>query len=270
MKLPRSAAALILLASISGVASAQNVITTSSPSGWAGFYVGANLGGVWNTTCNTWNASDSVLGPVGQNFLSQRNCPNGGAFVGGVQLGYNFQFGQFVWGLGLDWDFVSSKSKSQTYTVPAFPAEGISGGTLVLSGKVDPNGVVLLGPKFGYDFDGVLPYVRVGGVFASGQPSGSATYTDSVTGDVLSFSGSKNGKTSGYGLGAGLSWMAADPVSVNLEYTYINLGKSNSSVASCSGTPAACALFTNVTIQNFHNTLTASMVRLGVNYKFDF
>ncbi len=263
------AVALLGLTAISGTAFGQNVITTSTGNRWEGFYGGLNLGGVWNTTCNTWSASDSLLGPTGQNILSQRECPNGGAFVGGVQIGYNFQIEQWVWGFGLDYDHVSSKTNSHTYTVPAIPGTGVNGGTLVTNSKTDSTGIILLGPRVGYDFDGWLPFVRAGGVFQSGSPTGSATYTDNVTGNVVSFDGGKNAKNSGFGVGAGVEWMAQDPWSFKLEYTYISLGKSNSSTAYCSSNTAnGCNIFNNVNIENLHNKLTASMVRLAVNYKF--
>jgi len=85
------------------------------------------------------------------------------------------------------------------------------------------------------------------------------------------FNGGKNAKNNSWGVGAGVAWMVADPVSVNLEYTYIDIGKSSSSTAYCSTNFAGgCKVFTNITIQNFHNSFTASMVRLEANYKFDF
>jgi outer membrane immunogenic protein len=264
MKLPRSAAVLLLLASISGVASAQGVITTSSGNRWEGWYAGVNLGGAWNTTCNTWTANTAAQ----QNFLNARSCPNGGTFIGGLQGGYNFQYEQWVWGLGIDYDFISSKSKYQNYTVPAVPGTGINGGTVSISGKTSPNGALILGPRVGYDFDGWLPFIRAGGVFTSGSPTVSADYTDRVNGPFY-FNGGKNAKNNGWGIGGGLDWMAQDPFSFRLEYTYVNINKSSSSTAFCQTNFAGgCSVFNNVTIQNFHNSLTFSLVRLEANYKF--
>ena len=257
------ATALLALTAISGTAFGQNVITTASAKPWDGFYVGGNLGGIWNSTCNTWTANT----PTQQNILNKRECPNGGAFLGGIQLGYNFQYDQFVWGVGLDYEIVSSKSKSHTYTVPPVDAV-ITGGTFTTSGKTDSTGVLFVGPKFGYDLGGWLPYARVGAVHTSGSPSATATYVDNTNG-TFTFNGGKNAKNSGWGAGAGVDWNFQDTWSAGLEYTYIDIGKSNSSTAFCSSTtPGACNIFNNYNLGNIHNSLTFSMVRLEINYYF--
>src|SRR4029077_7527821 len=53
---------------------------------WTGFYVGANVGGAWAR--NNW--SDTL-------FLTNFNN-NGGVFIGGGQIGFNYQIGGFVRG----------------------------------------------------------------------------------------------------------------------------------------------------------------------------
>jgi outer membrane immunogenic protein len=272
MKLPRSAAALVILGSITGVASAQNVITTSSGTGWQGFYGGVNLGGIWNSTCNTWDAQTNNAAI--NNALNNRDCPNGGVFAGGVQLGYNFQYQQIVWGLGVDWDHASSKDRfvTRTYTGPSPPPTG----TYSAGGKVEPDSIFLLGPRIGYLFEGYgdwLPYIRAGGAFTSGSATAALNYTPDAAAAAAgatshTFIGSKNTKNNGWMIGAGVEWEFMDQWSAGLEYNYINLGKSSSSVESCTGSAAACAAFGNFTIENTHNSFTASMVRLKVNYRF--
>ena len=85
MKLISRLAGLLVLASIAGAASAQDVIATVTNQ-WEGFYAGANIGGAWNTTCNTWTLNN-VTNPVAVNLFNNRNCPNNGTFIGGVQIG---------------------------------------------------------------------------------------------------------------------------------------------------------------------------------------
>ena len=271
MKSARSAATLVMLASIAAGASAQNVITTSSGHQWEGFYAGVNAGGAWNTTCNTWDAQSSSAAV--NNFFSNRDCPNGGVFVGGVQLGYNFQYQQWVWGLGVDWDGASSKNRSRSLTYTGTPPSPFPTGTYNSYGKVEPTSIVLLGPRIGYAFDNWLPYIRAGGVFTSGTPSGTLTYTPDAAAaaagaEAHTFYGSKNAKNNGWTVGAGVEWEFMDQWSAGLEYNYINLGKSNSSVETCQGSAAACAAFANLSIENTHNSFTASIVRLKVNYRF--
>src|SRR5208282_2754607 len=99
MKLKIILGTAIALASV-GAAQAQDIITTAGTD-WHGFYVGANIGGAWNHTCQSWEpgaAITSGMYPGLANAFYNRNCPNNGNFIGGVDLGYNFQYGQWVWG----------------------------------------------------------------------------------------------------------------------------------------------------------------------------
>ena len=60
---------------------------------WTGFYAGVNIGGAWAN--NTWTESR-----FGTNF---GNNGNSGAFIGGGQIGGNYQIDHFV--VGGEWDF---------------------------------------------------------------------------------------------------------------------------------------------------------------------
>jgi outer membrane immunogenic protein len=264
-----SLATLVALTSIAGAASAQGVITTSSGNQWEGFYVGVNAGGAWSTTCNTWTAYNPVV--ANSVAFNNRDCPNNGQFVGGAQIGYNFVYQQWVWGFGVDYDFWSAKNRNKSFTCTGacpFPQ-----GTYNFSSKPNPNGFAILGPRVGYAIDQWLPYVRAGGVFASGSHDVSASYTPAVGSPVgpASFAGSKNSKSSGWGVGAGVEYQLPQQWSLRLEYTYVNLGKGSNSVASCSSTVAnACSAFINsgYSLDNTHNSFTASVIRVGVNYNF--
>src|SRR6266851_9910634 len=91
----RRLAALLALASIAGVVSAQ------SDNPWNGVYVGANAGGTRNSACITSTLNGATIDPAnGTNFS---RCPGGG-LVGGVQIGDNFQTKRLVWGVGADLD----------------------------------------------------------------------------------------------------------------------------------------------------------------------
>src|SRR5271170_1741581 len=78
-----------------GTAHAQDIIATSTTD-WRGFYAGGNIGGAWNHTCNSWEPGPLIRGnPALADAFYNRNCPNNGNFIGGVDLGYNFQFEQW-------------------------------------------------------------------------------------------------------------------------------------------------------------------------------
>jgi outer membrane immunogenic protein len=265
MKLIRCSAALLTLASIAGAASAQDIITTQN-NPWAGFYAGGNIGGAWNSTCDTWTPNNGISNPTIANAFYNRNCPNNGTFIGGIQIGYNFQYEQWVWGFGLDYEFWSGKTRNRTFTYTG--ASPPPDGTYSFSGKSNPNGFAILGPRVGYVVDNWLPYFRIGGVFTSGSHHNTATFTDAS--GTASFAGGKNTKNNGFGVGVGVEYALQDPWSVRAEYTHVSLGKGSNTVTSCSGTAATCTEFGNIGIQNTHNSFTANIFRVGINYKFSF
>src|SRR5271166_855818 len=167
MKFKILSASLLVLASV-GAAQAQDIISVAN-NPWQGFYAGANIGGAWNHTCQNWEPGPAITSgnyPVAASRFYNRDCPNNGNFIGGVDFGYNFQFDQWVWGFKADYEAVGSSSKSRSYTyVPIGPTDPIPGGTYTASGKITPNGIFLLGPRVGYSIDQWLPWIRLGGAF---------------------------------------------------------------------------------------------------------
>jgi outer membrane immunogenic protein len=140
------------------------------------------------------------------------------------------------------------------------------GGIYTFSGKVSPDGFAIIGPRIGYAVDQWLPYFRIGSVFASGSRNSTASYTNA--GGTATFTGSKDFKSSGFGAGVGAEYAIDDAWSFRAEYTYVSLGKSSSSDVVCSGNGAVCAAFANASLDNIHNSFTANVFRVGINYKF--
>ena len=265
MKPTARSAVLIALTAISGAASAQGIIATASSPMWNGFYAGINGGAAISTTCNTWTANGPAAGTAAFN---NRDCPNKSVGVGGVQVGYNFQSDEWVWGLEVEYEFWESKSKSKTvtYTGNVFPQ-----GTYSFYGKVSPNGVALVGPRLGYAIDNWLPYIRVGGVFTSGTHDLMASYTPTgASSPTATFDGGKNTGSHGFGISGGVEYKLAEQWSAKLEYTYISLNKSSqNSTTNCTSTaPNACAIFSGFSLDSIHNSFTASLIRVGINYDF--
>jgi outer membrane immunogenic protein len=264
MKLRSGLAVLLGSALFVGAASAQDVIAVQN-NPWAGFYVGANLGGAWNTTCNTWDLNN-VSNPTLVNAFNNRDCPNNGVFVGGLQIGYNFQYDQWVWGFGLDYDFFNKKDRnvSRNFTGPLVP-----NGTYTFNSRTDPSGFAILGPRIGYAFDNLLPYFRIGGVFTTGNRNVTATYTPTgASAPAATFNGGKDYKSNGFGAGVGLEYALIDSWSIRGEYTFVRLSKGSNSNAVCQGSAAACQAFVGFELDNIHNAFTANIFRVGVNYKF--
>lgn len=264
MKLLHRFAALVAFASVAGVASAQGVITTASGiEDWHGFYLGLNAGGAWNTTCNTWTANGPLVNTAAFN---NRNCPNNGVFVGGGQIGYNFQYNAWVWGFSLDYEAWGSKNRSRTLT---YSGAGLPNGTYDFSGKINPDGFLILGPRLGYAVGNLLPYVRVGAVFSSGSHDVMATYTPTgAAAPTASFTGSKNSSSTGFGASLGFEYALPEQWSFKMEYTYMSFSKGSNSGVNCTPAGAACNAFAGFTLDSIHNNFTASVLRVGINYRF--
>ncbi len=274
MKSTSRVAALLALTTLAGAAYAQDIIATQNTP-WKGFYAGGNIGGAWNHTCSSWEPGPGITGnPALANAFYNRDCPNNGNFIGGVDLGYNFQIDQWVWGFKADYDAVGSKTKtvSRNYTAVS-PTDPFPSGTYTASGKLSPNGIFLLGPRVGYAFDQWLPYFRIGGAFSSGQHNSTLSYTPvGGTAPTNSFTGGKNYKTTGFNAGFGVDYDISGPWSFTAEYNYVKLSKGTNSTFACStakGTvPPICTNYANFSLDNIHNSLTLNMFRVGFHYSF--
>jgi outer membrane immunogenic protein len=75
---------------------------------WSGFYGGLNAGYARNTT--TWNDLDGVFDGVGGVLITE--AANG--FIGGGQVGYNWQSRHAVIGIETDFEFFVIESKHET------------------------------------------------------------------------------------------------------------------------------------------------------------
>jgi outer membrane immunogenic protein len=71
------------------------------PFSWTGFYIGGNLGAGWNHG----NVSDSY------NFFNW-GVDNSATFVGGGQVGGNYQFSNLVVGVEADFDWFANNNNS--------------------------------------------------------------------------------------------------------------------------------------------------------------
>jgi outer membrane immunogenic protein len=262
MKLASSSAALLGLASMAGVAFGQ------SDNSWDGFYAGVNLGAGANTTCSSWALNGAAIDPTIAAEFSNRTCPNSDTFVGGFQIGDGFQYKRLVWSIGADFDTWSAKDydRSLKYTGSASPQ-----GAYVFSGKLNPSGFGIIGPRIGYAGNHWLPYLRVGTIIAGGSHNSTLSYTPSgTTKPTASFSGGKNFTSVGWVAGGGVELVLTGPWSISAEFLQANLGKGSNSITSCTGSASACGTFSGVSLDSTHNSFTANIFRIGINYWFGY
>jgi outer membrane immunogenic protein len=93
-----------------------------TPFNWSGFYIGGNAGWNW-AHYDAGNSADTITAIIDGNPPGTFTLPVSGfersdsAFIGGGQLGYNFQFGVFVLGLEGDFDERSSNGGTSIFSL---------------------------------------------------------------------------------------------------------------------------------------------------------
>jgi outer membrane immunogenic protein len=265
----KRASALLALTLVAGAALAQ------SDTPWDGFYFGLKAGGASSNTCNNWSSTVPTVN------LSVSGCP-GGAFVGGLDLGQNFQRKHLVYGLDLDVDAWASKAdnRSATYTATAPPVGGAElltpTGTYRTLGRLTPSDFIFVGPRVGYGGGNWFPYVKGGGFITSGSHQDGLSYTEEgATKPSASFQGGRNYASVGWAAGGGIEVGLHGALAFSAEYLHADLGKGGSSVATCSGvapatTAAACGSFEGIAVTSTHGDFTANIFRVGITYYFQY
>ena len=194
---------------------------------WTGFYIGGNLGGAW------------ARGSVNDSLFGLSASSNRSGFIGGGQLGVNYQFSNIVLGAEWDFDWTSLDATGNGRFVP---------GLGTLQGTANTRSISTLAARFGVVLNnGVLLYGKAGG----GWVDNNATVTNLTTGASISASN----RNSGWVVGAGVEWALAGNWSAKLEYDFLKLDDLTFGPGPFRG-----------------DTFTASreiqMFKVGLNYRF--
>lgn len=217
---------------------------------WAGFYIGANIGGALTP-------ANPRLHAIGFPSSGFDLVPGGGpkaSFTGGLQAGYNFQVGPYVMGFETDFGYLGNCRSGTFAAPPAYELIGV--GVYGLSGGCSSYFGTVRG-RFGVAFDRVLLYATAGLAFGGDRNAGSIRYTP--PGPVQSFDAGPSDSTGvKHVLGAGLEYALTDHWLARVEYLYANLGRPEQIF----GDPAGRAYSTGQVNANH-------VFRLGLSYKLD-
>jgi len=207
------------------------------PFSWTGFYLGGNIGGAW--------AHRTVTDTVhGLDFSTSRD----GRFIGGGQVGLNYQFSSFVIGVEADFDWSVEDNKAS----PGVLVPGVAGLVGVSS---NDSWLTTVAARFGFAYDCLWLYGKAGSGWVGNK---GFTVTNLTTG--ASITGS-NKSSNGLLLGGGVEWAFANNWTVKVEYDY--LGLTNRSFVVPAGAPFLVGDTFNSTSRNMQ------MVKVGVNYLFN-
>jgi outer membrane immunogenic protein len=206
---------------------------------WTGFYIGGNIGAAWAQS--EW--TDSRFGLDWGRTSDAR-------FIGGGQIGFNYQFAgsSFVIGAEADFDWFGNNNGNGVTVV----------GPLGHSFNIVSNDtrIATLAARFGYGFERALFYGKAGAGWVGND---GFTITDLTTSQ--SFIGSTSNTVSGWLVGAGIEYAFTNNWTVKLEYDFLGL-PSRTFVLPGVVIPALAG----DSITGDHNV---QMVKLGVNYLFN-
>jgi outer membrane immunogenic protein len=256
---------LIVLSLIAGPAFAADVapLISAAPApvySWAGLYVGFNAGwlgsaskGVTNTGTDTGAAGLGSLLAAGAIPTSLNRGYDG--FMGGGQLGYNWQTGSWVYGIETDIQGAGTKS---TATVGPVTVAKFAPITTTYTREID----------WFSTFRGRLGVAVVPSLLLYGTGGLAVGQTKIANGFVcppacatpFATTNQTSSTPVGWTAGLGAEWMFAPNWSVKAEYLYVDLG-SHSSTITFAYPPNTSSLTSTV-----HDTV--NVVRGGFNYKF--
>jgi outer membrane immunogenic protein len=225
---------------------------------WTGCYIGAHAGYGWGRNKNDLNDAigrDPSEGPFenGVNELADYGHDTNGGVVGG-QVGCNYQFPS-NWVVGIEGEAWWSGMKGGTTT----PEDGTDPG-LFTSYESKNRWDADIALRLGYAWGRSLFYGKVGVVFGNfwyqirhdDIPTHHAcTPADFLTVCVESFTNTQTGLL----LGAGWEYALTNNWSLKAEYNYIKFETQSLNYTASLG--------------NYSNQETKQIVKVGVNYKFD-
>jgi outer membrane immunogenic protein len=206
---------------------------------WTGFYVGANIGGAWAR--NNW--TDTL-------FLTNFNNASNAVFIGGGQIGGNYQIGNFVVGGEWDFDWAGNHNGNSVF-IPGVGSIAVTNNN---------RWITTVAARFGYAVDHWLFYGKAGGGWVGNN---NLTVTNLTTGVSLTCGNFTNcgNNTGGWLVGAGFEYAFTNNWTVKLEYDYLGLGNRTIVV------PATAPFFAGDTFTS--NNRNVQMVKVGVNYLFN-
>jgi outer membrane immunogenic protein len=218
---------------------------------WTGFYVGGNLGYSFGNETTNWTVAGVPLG-------STSAAMNG--ILGGGQAGYNWQSGNWVFGIEAD---IQGTGQQGTATIgdpvttnPCAPiASCPTTTTYPLSNQEKLPWFGTLRGRFGIASTNTALIYATGGLAYGGiQTNGSVTVAGITATD------SANTIKGGWTVGGGVecAFSATSNWSAKVEYLYLNLGTVGNSYT---GIAPLAPIFTSTLI-------TDNIVRAGINYHF--
>jgi outer membrane immunogenic protein len=177
---------------------------------WSGWYIGANAGAAWQKTDVTTDSG--IFSHNGYKFDPNPNASlSKTGFIGGGQIGYNWQRGNFVFGLEGDISGLDGKASASL-------KNGFKGGYEVnYSSRIQWLSTVRT--RFGLAVGDTMAYMTAGVAFGGVKNS---VFSEKEFGTTYSSSKTKTGWT----VGGGVEHMLSRNWTIGLEGLFVDLGHS--------------------------------------------
>ena len=210
---------------------------------WSGFYVGGHLGWGWAQEDATLTAFAPGVPdlPFGSVFNGDRD-----GFLGGAQIGMNWQApgSPWVWGVEAEWSWTDVKSAST-----------LAGAFTTTTGTADTEWYATAAARLGYAWDRSMLYLKGGAAFMDVNYSAATNF-----GGAIFPSSTVSDTRTGWMIGAGFEQALADNWTWKAEYNYMDFGSDDVVLTTAGlGTTATTDTDTNVHV-----------VKLGFNYRFGY
>jgi outer membrane immunogenic protein len=228
---------------------------------WTGWYVGLNAGGNWgksqpSTTTELAGAFASCASCLDVIASAGGHRFNTEGFTGGVFGGYNYQFGNFVIGTEVDFQYFRGVgSNVQTVASAACPCN------ITLSSSLSTDWLFTARPRFGFAANNWLFY-GTGGLAVT-KLKANWGYADDFAGGAGPGSESASGSSvkAGWALGGGIETALPNNWIIGAEYLYVDFG--SVSTVSTNFAPASPG-----TVFNHSANLKSDIVRARASMRF--
>jgi outer membrane immunogenic protein len=197
---------------------------------WTGHYIGGHIGGLWGD--KDW------FEPI-SGFSTSHDFSG---FLAGGQIGFNYQTGQWVWGIQGDWAWTNADGGSNCSQF------GLSIGC-----DTEVEWLASVTARLGYTWDRSLLYVKGGAAWEKDNYSASVSAPFSLVATA-------DHTRSGWTIGAGWEYAFQRNWTAFVEYNYYDFGDKTVDFTTSSG-----AFSIPVRVDE-----TKHVVKVGINYLFNF
>lgn len=229
------------------------------PPSWTGWYVGVSAGYGWGSESNQFNLVPTPSLPVAFDNVAYSDKLNG--FIGGGQLGYNYQITPNSWVAGIEADISYTNFKGSDANSGSIPNLRLPPTPWSYNQDQRVEWLATLRGRLGWTpGDHAWLFYATGGLAVGGAKASNNLTTGGLTPQV--WIGDASETKAGWTVGGGVEARLVDNWTAKLEYLYYDLGHLN-----VIGVQTLTNPFTNFTTTTDFG-FRGNIVRVGLNKRF--